>query len=180
MIIQEAHPRRFSEKTALYLKKRRPKHVEKGGGARYWVHFCSMGPKLQFFENWASQHHFVLSNKSIAPKLENLVLVKVGGFWLFWCQTPKIPKSKIWVIFSQNPPTVTSTRFSNVGAIDLIQSTKWCWDARFSKNFNFGPVQISAGNSFQSRNLEISTQNRGFRRSFCRNFWGVAGRNFYH
>ena len=39
----------------------------------------------------------------------------------------------VWHQKSQNPPTLTRTRFSSFGAIDLIESTKWCWGAQFSK-----------------------------------------------
>ena len=118
----------------------------------------------------ASQLHFnfALWINIVALKLENLVLVKVGGFWLFGVKFQNAKSESIFVIFTQNPPTLTSTRFSSFRATTLIQSAKWSWGAillifeNFGTRRNFCRQQISGSKSgnFAPKSTKIADFSR--------------------
>ena len=70
------------------------------------------------------QLHFAPRIDAIAPKLANLVSVKVGGFSQKMSQILDFGNVSFWRLKSQNPPTLTGARFASFGAMALIQNAK--------------------------------------------------------
>ena len=70
------------------------------------------------------QLHFALRIDVIAPKLANLVSVKVGRFLQKMSQILDFGNVSFWRLKSQNSPTLTGARFVSFGVMALIQSAK--------------------------------------------------------
>ena len=70
------------------------------------------------------QVHFALRIDAIAPKLANLVSVKVDEFSQKMIRILDFGNVSFWRLKSQNPPTLTGPRFASFGVMISIQSAK--------------------------------------------------------
>ena len=102
-----------------------------------------------------SQLHFALSINIVALKLENLVLVKVGRFWVKMTQILDFGIFGVWHQKVKIHQLWRARDFRVLGLRYWFRVQNEAEKPYFSLCKNLGPVEISTGNRVQGRNLWI-------------------------